>query len=290
MERLVLKEKVTITKPDFYGSWLVRKSPTVTLTPAGRPGWYWAVDGEEIPITPDLLQGRWRRLALVYGHHVFEEWEHWGFMRMLGLDEVVIRCDGNRPPFAQTGELYEACEKAWERSGELMPFIIPESLSFHERGGSRYVEYAPVAGGTTLCVRVEIHYPGLGECGEDFSFPLKNQEAHWLACTKTQGWPRWFYRVSRIAKFFGWPHHDKIFWPQENNCWITRLSFIRHRLLDLLGALSVLCPPGGILAGNIRSHCGGHETDKALMREADCVLRRRGQIEEVMESLPAEFL
>jgi UDP-3-O-acyl-N-acetylglucosamine deacetylase len=64
----------------------------------------------------------------------------------------------------------------------------------------------------------------------------------------------------------GWPHLGNAVWPQEYPPAEALRLFARHRLLDIAGAIAVLCPPGGIFAGRISSHRAGHAQDVELVR------------------------
>lgn len=119
---------------------------------------------------------------------------------------------------------------------------------------------------------VIINYPGLGTKSESFSFP--NDDLLEMLCgVPNQGWPKWFYYISRIASVFGWPHHNTVAWVQELGKEETLRLFLLHRVVDLLGALSLLCRDG-LLSARVVSQCSGHEADLQTILQADKLICR----------------
>lgn len=132
----------------------------------------------------------------------------------------------------------------------------------------------------TLTIKVSIEYPQLGSLCVEHVLPRDDIVS--ILRTPTQGWPPSRWLIAKVASALGWPHKKNVVWPHEHGAGTLEL-FARHRILDILGTLSVLCPAGGFLVGRFESHRGGHKHDVALTRRAN-IIRVAGSW---YETLPA---
>ncbi len=272
MHPLRLKQSVMIKGRDYFGrpSW-------IQFIPIEKPGWFWLFDHDldldgVIPITPDIVSYHFRRLTLEYGKHRLEIYEHIGPLRWLGLDGVIINSSTWPPYFGRVYEFWEAiksyCQQ--DQNREIPWFTISKAIRYQYNDGRRndYLEIQPFDQ-PHLNIIIISNYPKFGTEEIRECFPIVCPEFAFKAYT--QGWPTWIYHLSKFFSLLGWPHHDHIYWPQENKSKRIIHQFAIHRLSDLLGALS-LVHPSGFLAANVISYCAGHEADVALIKEAKSLL------------------
>jgi UDP-3-O-acyl-N-acetylglucosamine deacetylase len=234
------------------------------LEPAEAPGWFWRVGAADIPLTPNILVHRRQRLVLAYGAAELHIVEHLLALRVVvGIDGVRIVSPASWLPYDGSAEMFwRALQPALEEGAELVPAAIQGSFS---AGVDRRVAYSGTdANG--LDVTVAIDYPGLGATELRQCFPMRGTAAATIIGTKAPGWPPGRRRIARAMACLGWPHLGNAVWPQEHPPAEALRLFARHRLLDIAGAVAMLCPPGGILAGHIFSQCAGHAQDVELVR------------------------
>lgn len=266
MNRYVLRRAVHVHGRDFFG-----RRASVRLEPTCTRGWVWYTGGRDVPITPDIAKVRKNRIALTWGRGTLNVYEHLGVLRFAGLDNVRIVSETAWLPYDGSAVLFwEACRPHMVREGALERYCIPSVLVETEatRKGHRQVAFVP--GNTeALVVSVKIDYPGLGSHSARYMFP--GDDIVPILLTPTQGWPRKRRLFARSARLFGWPHAENIVWPQEHGERETLEMFARHRALDILGALSIVCPAGGIMVGQFESVCGGHKHDIALLQKTHTV-------------------
>lgn len=260
MKKIVLGKEVVVKGRDFFG-----RRTSVLLRPIKESGWYWQTPSNGIvPITPDLLLTKLRRVVLEYRGEKLEVFEHLGPLRFYGLDNLLVAPESNWLPYdGSAGLFWKACRPYMLEVGKLSPFSI-DPLSFSS--GDKRLDYysANTPQRELLTVSVGIDYPRLGAC--TIRSTVQHESFRELMCVKTQGWPRYYRPLAIAAGWCGWPHRHAAVWPQEHPAEVTLSLFSKHRLLDLLGALSVLCPPGHILSGNVNSYKAGHKEDAAFVR------------------------
>ena len=260
MFRQRLIQPVEISGKNYFG--LPSK---IIIRPRNKPGWYWDVDGKEVPITPNMLQYRKRRVVIVSpdSKTCINVFEHIGVLRAFGIDGITIKTN-SWPP-------YDGCARTL--LSEIKPFLFTGSQKVewktvpHEFVGkypnpNRYTKIQPNYQ-KQLDITVVINYQSLGKYKlrfviSDTDNGCVNED---ILSIGSQGWPRNLYYISKIVSFFGWPHHSSIVWPQENETDETIKQFAKHRMLDVLGDFSPLFPKGGMLSATITSYCSGHEAD-----------------------------
>jgi UDP-3-O-acyl-N-acetylglucosamine deacetylase len=259
VKRLVLTRPVAIAGRDIWG-----RRVGLTLEPTEAPGWFWRVGAADIPLTPDTLVHRRQRLVLAHGAAKLHIVEHLLALRVIaGIDGVRIVSPGSWLPYDGSAEMFwHAMQPALEEGPELIPARIQGSF---RAGQDRTVAYSGTEDGG-LEVSVAIDYPGLGAIELQQHFPMRGAAAETIIATKAPGWPPGRRNIARAMACVSWPHLGNAVWPQEHPPATALELFARHRLLDIAGAVAVLCPPGGILAGRIVSERAGHAQDVELVR------------------------
>lgn len=260
MNRYVLEQEVHICGRDFFG-----REASVILRPTREKGWYWQADNEVVPLSPAILTRKWRRLALTHKGAELNVFEHLGALRFTGLDNVLIVSATNWLPHDGSAAIFwDACKPHVRSAGTLVGQQMTPQQRFEGDRSLRYSHYC----GEVLVVHVAVDYPSLGQGKAYGAFP-SIAEFESIASVRTQGWPRWSRNAAIVAGWCGWPHRHNSVWPQEHPAADTSRHFAQHRMIDLLGALSVACPPGGMMTGAIRSRCAGHALDAAFVRQLE---------------------
>lgn len=267
MKKLVLSCDVSISGKDIFG----RKSH-LTFSPTKKPGWWWQYRQDEEPllITPDLLQAARHRVRLIHREprngkpYIFECCEHILSLRWLGLDGVVLHSEENWPPyFGSPYGYWRYLQNHCTESTEIFSWVTPRSpvTGVYYRNVERWTR---IIRQDTPLLKVHIHidYPQLGQ----YAFDWHNDIFHpsWLSA-RTQGWPAWWRYPLRMLPKSLWPHYNEILWPRISNRQETLNSFALHRLVDLLGALSI-AHPTCLVAAHVTSHHSGHRADVAAVQ------------------------
>lgn len=273
MDRLKLQRVIRYEGRDFWG----RRSTLVLEPFLGGEDWYWDVGTHCVPITPDLMTCRRRRVALQWSKFRLNEFEHIGILRAAGLRSVRISLMGSTwlPYDGGSFGLWQAVMPYVDRSGELKPFrlfsdsrlltqVLPEEPS-------RYVQYSDTSGPILRMTGV-IDFPNLGE--HRFGHQYPDDDLLELVSARTLGWPPYLYGAAGLASCFGWPHADRIVWPQEAKPQAVLEETGRHRLLDMLGILNFAAPADRYLTGSLHSCRGNHATDLGLLRQIAAITNR----------------
>lgn len=265
MFRQRLTQPVEVVGRNYFGL-----ASRMLICPTNRPGWYWNVLGKEIPITPNMIEGRKRRVAIKDpdSNTSINVFEHIGVLRALGLDGVVFSSDP-WPPYdgcAQT--LWDALSPYTTMGRQTIPWsTVPYEFVGMCSNRKRYTRIQP-NNQKRLYVTVVVDYPSLGRHELQFEVSDTQEEVvdKGFISVGSQGWPRGLYPLSKTASLLHWPHHKNIVWPQHYRPDETIRKFAEHRMLDVLGDISLLFPQGGMLSANILSHCSGHEADVEVVK------------------------
>ena len=269
LHRITLTEEVKVTGRDYFG-----RKAWIKFTPARQNGWWWQYHPQEKPvlITPEIVRYFFRRLTLCHQDYRLQIYEHIGVLRFIGLDGIII--SGSAwPPYH--GRPYEIWQKLKPRCkvNQLSTIgwqTIAQPLRFnydHRRTG--FLRITPT---NSCCLTADIHcnYPGVGKSELRHSVPTGPIENAFKI--KSQGWPPRYYYPSLLLSKIGWPTHYAINWPQTDDPKKVAIHFATHRLIDLLGAFSLLGNPDCLLAADIESECAGHEADLSLVFQANNML------------------
>lgn len=257
VEILHLSKPISVEGRDYWG-----RPAKLTFYPNNQPGWFWLYDKHEpsIQITAELLHSKLRRIALIYEKCKLECFEHIGVLRWLGLDGITIESSSWPPYHGRSIELWHALKPAFQPTGEYLSWFEPkkESCGFKEGDKSKYTRIKPDDDG--LKVSIICQFPGIGMEEISFESPADRRLLEISLEARALGWPLWTYHISRLASLIWWPHHNCITWLQELGPDETLRLTTLHRLLDLLGPLSI-AHPTGLIAANIESSMSGHSAD-----------------------------
>ena len=273
MERLVLARPVTVTGTDFSG-----RPAEMTIEPANRPGWFWKIqepngDTREVKLEPSLLRHKARRLVLCHEKHRLHVFEHLGALRFTGLDGVRFSSKTPWLPYDGRAKLF------WEM---IQPHLVLDG-AFPIRGlraekfervdsnngkGLQAKNKVHLRTGESLTVSVHIDYAEWGEKTLVRKFPTTNVRDIFEA--RSLGNPAVLRRIAEVLK---WPHVENVLWTKGVHPDEIIDELLRHRMLDFLGALSVLPESGWFLTGTAKSSCANHGLDIKLVRKFErCLL------------------
>jgi hypothetical protein len=263
MKLLRLNTPVTITGPDFFG-----RDSLITFQPTRphKPGFHWKYDPSKpaICISEEIASTEKRRVVLKHDGHELNVWEHIATLRWSGLDGIEIISPAWPPYHGRTRELYRSLDEYMVRTDNEMRWCSVNEEIFVSCPDShnRYTWLIP-SEKPQLDVRIICDYPGLGKHELQWSWPENLMPAF---STHTQGWPKWWYYPAKLAGIFSWPHANKTTWPQDHKNGAIE-KFALHRLLDLLGGITLI-HPSRFFAGTIISHCSGHWADIKAVKMA----------------------
>jgi hypothetical protein len=71
----------------------------------------------------------------------------------------------------------------------------------------------------------------------------------------------WAQPIAYVASKCGWPHYRSMIWPRGLRSTGILHQVTLHRMLDFLGAMSVIPRAGECLTGRLLSDCANHEAD-----------------------------
>lgn len=224
--------------------------------------------------TPDLLRYKPRRVCLEYHGQKLEVFEHIGVLRWFGLDGVAIESTPWPPYHGRPYELWEKVLEAVEEiSGEHWKwFSISGSVGAAHNSSLGYTEIKP-HNERELYIKITSRYDGIGTEEMEFNYPEDLPFLEIAMRAHALGWPIWTYYLSKAASVVWWPHHSKVTWLQEKGPDETLRLIVLHRLVDLLGPLSIAAPEG-LLAAQIESFASGHRADVHALQLVPFFLRQ----------------
>ena len=250
------------------GKNLLGQDATLTIDPTDQPGWFWCVDGEDIPITTAIVDLKLRRLRFVYGSHRLNGVEHILALGQMGVDSARISCTHAWPPYDGRAEaLRSEIASHLAARGILLPTYAKESIRC--TNGRKKVEYIPFPR-DRLNVEVSVKYAGIGGIVIRRSFAGGLDQKLCRARTISV-WPAPLCWILKRLPTRIWPHYDKTYWLGEHYPHEVLEEIALHRVLDMFGAIKLILPPGKVFVGTLRSHLAGHALDIALLREIERV-------------------
>ena len=269
MKKLFINKSVTLSGRNFWG-----QRSSITFEPSLEEGWHWKIFDREIgkfchfPIIPGLVAHSNQNLYLKYHDQKLHVYEHIGPLRFTGITGVVISSSASWPPYLTTGEMFEALQKEnalTESSDEIEFFSLANaSWSYKDRCGSTSTFRHPSSEKQGIIAEVIIDYPGIGRHEKSY-FTQDEKVLHSAFIAGPQGYPKERYVASKIANLFGWPHHERVVWPQIYGRKEALKLFSEHRFVDILGALSIL-DNKMLPSGKVVSHCSGHLADYEIIK------------------------
>ena len=262
MQRYALQERQGVFIP---GKSFLGFPTTLELDPI-QSGWSLMIGNKEIPLSPEMLDGRWRRLALKHPRGTLHIPEHLLALRF-AVDGIRIVPSLAGLPYSGDGFIFwKHIRSRIHQAGALVPCTVNAEVE-GDSGPGRVVCFTPWDK-EYLELKIYIDYAGVGSGCFEWRFPENDIDK--LATAKSPGWPLSWRKWARMAKTCGIGPGEKAFhWSDGSEAPNVVLeSYARHRALDLLGALAVLAPPGQFLVGKVCSHCAGHKADVMMIREA----------------------
>lgn len=271
MNNLKLMHPVVIKGRDLFG---LPSKITFHPGPLEVPGWYWLHRGELMPITSVMATTKKRRIVLEINFiKQLQVFEHIGFLRWMGFNNLVIEANG-WPPFCGGALFYYQRLRgaAVPAPGEVSYRTVTGACQwlYPERRKERWgVEILPGVS-PTLQLNISCEFPGLlGKFDQKLVLPDDDLLMQILQAN-TVGLPHWLHNPARILaprKFrsIGWLHQLGVEKFRER--------MLLHRAQDILGALSLLCDGKHLFAGTVDSHCAGHQADIYTVRDAETKLR-----------------
>src|SRR3989338_3066645 len=117
INRYVLDGPVDIVGRSFVGFWA-----WVHLEPVDKPGWYWRINGKDVPITPALLRLGWHHMCLEYYETRMPICEHLLALQLAGMDGVrIVMMTGGLPYDGSGLGYWLAVQPYLRQEGQLEP-------------------------------------------------------------------------------------------------------------------------------------------------------------------------
>lgn len=266
MQRITLWSEVVLWGKDFWG-----RNSQITFEPGKRgKGWFWRTKkGLLIPLNYSTVSKGTRQIQFEFEGEAFHIYEHIGWLKYFGLMDMVIETDPWPPYFGRGKEYLDAIlSRIFVTNEEIEWVTVGKTIKWGD--GKATLEVLPRKS-KSLSLVVMVLYKGYGTEHQGLEFP-DYRALKLVADAYTQGWPPYLYYLSTVASKFGWPHHSRIVWPQKYPASELMVKFARHRFLDLLGALSLVCQDH-LLSAQVFSTCCGHKGDLAILPKIVNALR-----------------
>lgn len=277
MHPLRLTQRVSVRRRGFSG-----KHGEVIFRPIADKDdgdWYLRLQtGGRVIIDAQLMR-RFGQQITIKAHDgtKCDIYEHIGVLRWFGLTGVEVQVIGCAPYYGRALELWQQLKPyVQEDTSRELPWYTPTEAKRWEyptpRGGkTAYVELQP-SSTRELTISASCSFKGIGELQLNFRVPEEQQLAE-ICSGYPAGLPAYRYGVGRFVSAFGWPHFQCVAWPQRMSPQEFLESVLRHRVLDALGALSLVCKDG-LVAGHLTTKCAGHAADVGVVSQVAGRLRR----------------
>ncbi len=283
MQRLRLTRNVMIWGTTFFG-----KPAHVMLEPTDestkKHGWQLSFEGKTVPITFEHLHLVGGELALRVEGMTLKYVTHLLALRyLIGLDAVTVHIKGELPMCGSAQLFLDKVSDSLEECGEMEPVLLPAVLV-----GEKNISIRITPDTRPLFVSSYVEQRGVGD--KRWNFFLQNffsadegkKAVHDIATARMPGQSRLFtlargYSTLPPSKW-QWPHFHEFVWQQEKTVGQFLEEVARHRILDLLGALSVITAPGTIFCGRVLASNTTSETDLSLVKR---VTQIRSKLEEL---------
>lgn len=257
-----IKQKKLRAAVEIIGVNFLNQKASITFSPYEKPGWWWKVGDEIIPIDWRVARYRKGRLQLFYKKFRLNVWEHIGVLRFLGLDHVLI-CSDAWSPYYMGSEYFSRLSPYLYETGNTIPLV-----RFHQKGEyasmNRLLSCVSVAPHVTEDLHLEVisQWEDLPLDRRDITFSeLSNNEGllEKVLSSKPQGLSG--RKVSaKILRALGlWGHLNSVAWksdfPSKQD---AAVSWGYHRLQDFLGELSLISNMM-LPTGKAFSYMAGHK-------------------------------
>ncbi|MFA7191712.1 MAG: hypothetical protein WC089_00215 [Candidatus Paceibacterota bacterium] len=267
IKQKILKEPVLISGKDYWG-----RSAWIKFSPSVRSGWWWKTKDGVIPINHKIAEKRRGQISLCSGSESIAVWEHIGVLRFLGFDCVEVESSPWAPYDGSALIYYEHLEGKFAVSGSNIPWVritedVKSAYDPNKRDG--YVKISPVLSDgnevADLCLSVEAGWSPLPSINRTV-FASDQDYLLSILGVKAQGYPHYLYNVAKVASKLGYPHFKELTWLEDHGPEKTAELFFSHRVLDLLGCMS-LCHHEYLPVGHVESRFAGHEVDLSAVKK-----------------------
>lgn len=245
IKRKIVTIPVTISGRDFLG-----RDSSITFTPHDKPGWWWNTKYHGfIPIDHRIARYKKGRIQLVMPGECINVWEHIGALRYIGIDNVSVSMDhGSWPPYLVAGEYLQYFTDALtevledDEYGACIPAIgITASTDASYSSGNHLLSRVDISRHHELVLSVHSQWKGLPEHNETLYMEiLPGAVLRDIFFALPQGLANRKV-IAQIASFFGWPHMDRVAWPDTfHSKEQASYAFWLHRVQDILGETSLV--------------------------------------------------
>lgn len=269
-----LRAPIELMGHDFRGF-----GATLRIAPYNHEGiWLKLPDGTTVPLTDGVLGvSRLRFLTMTWKQagreYVLRVPEHlFGALYALHLDRIILEPEEFRLPHdGSAANFWRAVQESLSED-EVMPLVtLQEQVAFYSKQ-RRCLRLEPDDGTREFHFKISVHYRSLG------NYVLKGRlnTSVWDELLAARAFWRSRWRIAAAAhlhKLLGWPHDENMcVWVTPKDDYVLRQQALRelcfHRLLDFLGALMTVVPPGHRFAGTLISEPGmGHSADLELLKK-----------------------
>jgi hypothetical protein len=262
IKRLRLSRQVSIKGFDFFG-----RKAKITFFPCYNPGWHWMCGNKLVPINSKLVICDRKRIALRYGKHRLQIYEHIGALRFTGLDFIAVQSSEWSPYFGRVLELWEALKPFCIDTEEKIPWVRLKnkvSASILGRNGNyRSVSLSPME--NKLEMEVIADFRKFGRSTFEFKYPYPLED---VFQAYTLGWPPYLHDISEIlSEVKIWKHHNHMVWLKNDPSSVIRET-ARHRAVDILGTISLVAHDA-LPSGKLVSFRGSHKLDMRVMSKIE---------------------
>lgn len=265
MKRLILTKPIIIQGLDYWG-----RNSFIEFHPYGKNGWYWDTGNGIVPISYEIVERKTRRMTLCANGRQLNVYEHIGVLKFLGIDNILIK-SSKWPPYDGSAWIYyEAIRPNLKEEGLVSWVkIVGYTNESRERNSLETCNELIESKSTKsygLLVEVKAGWKPLKTLRKSLViFDGENPLLEVLKI-KAQGYPFYLSYFNFIASILGLPVKNNITWLQNNGPEETATLFLQHRILDLLGTMSLFdCK--SLPSGKIVSEFGDHEIDLLILKK-----------------------
>ncbi len=215
-----------------------------------------------------MLSSFLRHLRLRHGRKLARIIDHVLALRFLGLDCVCIVIErGSRVPYFGNGMPYlRSVLDALQPDGYLQRCTLTNTAIPRIKNPRKLLVFEPRSD-ERLQIKVGIDYGNDKRIFSGEHRYVVNEETI-LECAEAKGLGEYEWTKLLIEWLHGmrWPHANEFVWRGQIDPQVLGKTLARHRVWDLLGALSVSVPAGCMPEGSITTTLAGHTEDLLLNR------------------------
>ena len=211
---------------------------------------------------------------LQHSGKVLNIWEHIGDLRFTGLDGIIVACKefaclgplkGSWPPYDGCSDSYwQALQPAIAKTDESVVWrSVPQRSCWRYPDKPwRFTAIRPSDDDQTS-LSVTTDYPIIGREYTEVQFSDFSNFLPEIMAVKSQGWPFFAYRPATWLERLPLPvkfRPSQMTWPQQVGIDRARVLYNHHRILDILGGVSIIWHDA-LPACHVQSYCSGHLGD-----------------------------